>query len=209
MVLVRTLRDLLVYLGARVLGPVLLVLLAASFALGCTPNVGDPCQLSTDCGSTGQLVCDTSESGGYCTLVDCLSDGCPDNAGCIEFYPSVPGCGYNDHVPSRLNQPFCMATCSSNSDCRIDYICASPTQSPWFALILDDNQQELVCLPLPPTSPIGGMSHPDIDPDAAVCQASAPAFDANFPPYESGFTPDVLESSVGESGGADAPHKGD
>jgi hypothetical protein len=185
--------------------PVLLAVLGALVLLGCTPSVGDSCQLSTDCGSTGQLVCDTSQYGGYCTVVDCLANACPDNAGCINFYPSVPGCGYDDRLPSRLAQSFCMATCSSNSDCRAEYVCASPSGSPWFAMIADDNQQELVCLPLPPTSSVGGVSKPDIDPDAAVCQLNGPTYDAGFPPLPDATAPDALA----DAGAGDVAGKSD
>jgi hypothetical protein len=174
-----------------------------TWLMGCTPSVGSSCQLSTDCGSTGQLVCDTAQVGGYCTVVDCLGNTCPDNAGCINFYPSVPGCGYSDNHPSRLSQSFCMATCTSNSDCRDGYVCAGPTESPWFAGILDNNQQELVCLALPPTSPVGGVAHPDINPDAAVCQLTGPTFDAGFTPV-----PDAAEESLGDAAG-DVAGKGD
>jgi hypothetical protein len=178
-----------------------------AFALGCTPNVGDSCQLSTDCGSTGQLVCDTSEFDGYCTEVDCISDSCPDNAGCIGFYPSVPGCGYNDRTAgSRFTESFCMATCESNSDCRDYYVCANPTESPWFAVILDDNQQETVCLPMPNNgAPIGNVTDSNLDPDAAVCQVTVPMWDAGFPEFDAFGSPDASS----ESGAGDAAHKGD
>jgi hypothetical protein len=156
--------------------------------------------LSTDCGSTGQLVCDTSEYEGYCTMVDCIANGCPNNAGCIEFYPSVPGCGYDDRAAgSRFSIPFCMATCTSDSDCRTEYVCANPTESPWFADILDNNQQELVCLPLPMTgTPPGGMAENE-DPDAAVCQIVGPEWDAGFSSVDGAFSEASSESGTGDA----------
>jgi hypothetical protein len=167
-----------------------LAALAVLFALatGCTPSVGDSCQLSTDCGSTGQLVCDTSEFEGYCTMVECIQGSCPTNSSCIQFYPAIPGCGYNDRVgASRLGESFCMATCSSQSDCRLGYVCATPTESPWFADIVDNNQQILVCLPEPMTGEVpGGMSQ-NVNPDAAVCQAQGPEFDAGFSSVDASF----------------------
>jgi hypothetical protein len=184
---------------------VVALLLLALLGLGCTPSVGSSCQLSSDCGTTGQLVCDTSEIGGYCTVVDCLSDSCPDNAACILFYPSIPGCGYDDYTEgSRLSEPFCMATCSSTSDCRSGYICANPTESPWYADILDDNNQELVCLPMPESSPVGLNASSTLDTDAAVCQLLGPSVDADFPPL-----PDASSVDASESGTDDAAPKGD
>jgi hypothetical protein len=172
----------------------------AFFGLGCTPNVGSSCQLSTDCGSTGQLVCDTSEFEGYCTVVDCSGNECPDNAGCIDFNPAIPGCGYNDRVGgSRISQPFCMATCSSNSDCRLGYLCANPTLSPWYAVILDNNNQEFVCLPVPQSGQVGLSASGSLDSDAAVCQLLGPTFDANFTPVPEASSPDGNESEAGES----------
>jgi hypothetical protein len=163
-----------------------LAVLMTLFGLGCTPKVGDSCVLSTDCGSAGNLVCDTSEFDGYCTLVDCVSDQCPNNGACILFSPSVPGCGYNDRQQgSRISVPFCMATCNTNSDCRVGYVCADPTETPWFAANLDRRQYDLVCLPLPPSGMVGGDSGPLVEPDAAVCRITGPTYDA-FPP-----TPDA------------------
>ncbi len=159
-----------------------LALLLVLFGMGCTPSVGDSCQLSTDCGSTGTLVCDTSQFDGYCTQLNCVPDQCPNNAACVLFNPSVPGCGYNDRQGgSRISQQFCMATCSSNSNCRDGYICVNPTEAPWFADNLDKNQGELVCIPIPDNGVVGGDSGPLIEPDAAVCQVTGPMWDA-FPP---------------------------
>jgi hypothetical protein len=159
-----------------------LAVVLALLSVGCTPSVGDSCVLSTDCGSTGNLVCDTSEFLGYCTLVNCMANDCPDNAACVLFYPAVPGCGYDDRVQaSRIGEQFCMATCSSNSDCRPGYVCASPLGAPWFADILDDNNNNLVCIPIPPDGKVGGDAGPFVEPDAAVCQVSGPTYDA-FPP---------------------------
>jgi hypothetical protein len=163
-----------------------IVALMGILASGCTPGVGSGCTLSTDCGSTGNLVCDTSEFEGYCTVQDCVPDECPNNAACVLFSPAVPGCGYDDRLQgSRVSEQFCMATCGSNSDCRNGYICADPISPPWNALILDKNNQNVtVCIPLPLEGLDGGNSTSAFDPDAAVCQTIGPAFDANFPPLD-------------------------
>lgn len=149
---------------------------------GCTPQIGDSCQLSTDCGATGNLVCDTSQFMGYCTQLNCTGQDCPDNAACIRFHATVPGCGYDDRQGenARTGIQFCMKTCSTDSDCRPGYICDKPTGSPWFALNLDNNQNNHVCIPMPgatvTSSDSGSMSE-----DAPVCRATIPEWDA-FPP---------------------------
>jgi hypothetical protein len=168
------------------------LLLLGLFSMGCTPQVGDSCVLSTDCGTTGNLVCDTSAFEGYCTQVDCVPGQCPNNAACILFNPSVPGCGYDDRqAGSRIGEQFCMATCSSNSDCRVGYVCANPIEAPWFADNLDAQQTQQVCIPVPVTGTVGGDSGPMEDPDAQVCQLIGPTFDA-FPP-----PPDVQTDAAG------------
>src|ERR1700735_89097 len=120
-----------------------LVALAGSALLtGCTPDIGDSCALSTDCASDGTRVCDTSEPGGFCTVLNCtgnnLGSVCPDNALCVEVFPNVPGCPANvQSLSSRTGIAECRNTCSSDSDCRTDYFCRSPLAAPWNAEILD------------------------------------------------------------------------
>lgn len=159
-----------------------------ALATGCTPRIGDKCALSTDCAVSGGRVCDTSQPGGYCTILNCTNGSCPDNAVCVTFQSSVPGCEYNDYEsPSRTGRSFCMAHCSDNSDCRQSdgYICKDPTGSPWNAAILDNNQSQSVCIigagPLADAAPMA---------DAAVC--------ATFPPDAN-----AMMSSMGADAAAD------
>jgi|HubBroStandDraft_1064217.scaffolds.fasta_scaffold20039_3 hypothetical protein len=143
-----------------------LVVLAVAI-VGCGPKIGDHCLVSSDCATNGSRVCDTSQPDGYCTVFNCMDDSCPNNAACVVLMPSVPGCPYNDYqTPSRSSRTLCMATCNSDSDCRTDngYICASPLDAPWRAIILDNNQSEKVCIVAPPEgTPDGGAE------DAAIC----------------------------------------
>jgi hypothetical protein len=155
-----------------------LLLLAALSLLGCTPSIGDKCVLSTDCSLRGDRLCDTSQPGGYCTIFNCGGNSCPDNAACVLFHAAVQGCGYTDRRTSRTGRTFCMASCGSNSDCRAGYVCADPRNSPWNAVILDDNQAELVCI-VPPDD--GVISPPSTsESDAAVCQETPPSIDASI-----------------------------
>ena len=42
------------------------------------PQIGDNCVLNTDCGSSGTLVCDTSQPNGYCTQFNCTPERLPE-----------------------------------------------------------------------------------------------------------------------------------
>jgi hypothetical protein len=143
--------------------------IGASALLGCTPAVGDRCALSTDCSIQGTRICDTSQPNGYCTLLGCTASSCPDNAACVEFGASVPGCPYDDYgAPSRTGRAMCLKTCGSNSDCRQSegYVCIGidPKLTPW-TVILDTNQSERVCM-------FSGPSASFVD--AQVCSSSRP-----------------------------------
>jgi hypothetical protein len=147
------------------LGAVLFAIAAA----GCAPKIGDKCVLSTDCSQQGTLVCDTSQPAGYCTQLNCTNGSCPNDAVCVEFQSSVPGCAYDDYQsPSRTGRSFCMAHCSDESDCRQSegYTCQNPIFSPWNAAILDNNQSQKVCIVSP-----GRLADVSSAPDAQVCMS--------------------------------------
>jgi hypothetical protein len=162
----------------------LAVVATCLFGFGCTPAIGDRCALSTDCSIQGTRLCDTSQPGGYCTMLRCTANACPENAACVEFGASVPGCPYDDYsAPSRVGRAMCLKTCGSNADCRQTegYICADPLRRPdpkaptlWIA-ILDTDQSKKVCMIAAPSASFV---------DAAVCSSSrsdAPPFEASVP----------------------------
>jgi hypothetical protein len=172
------------------------VALAAFGAAGCTPKIGDKCVLSTDCSTQGNIQCDTSMPGGYCTIFNCAPNSCPDYAACYLFHPEVQGCTYNDRDPSRTGESFCMEGCQTDGDCRTGYECVDARQPPWDALLLDDNQNQKVCVPSPDTAFGEAYSVPP-DGSAPVCQAY-PEVDAAFP-----LLPDA--GSTLQDAGSDAP----
>jgi hypothetical protein len=189
----------------------LLLPLGSLAAAGCAPKIGDKCVLSTDCSQQGTLVCDTSQPSGYCTQLNCTNGSCPNDAVCVEFQSSVPGCAYDDYQsPSRTGRSFCMAHCSSPSDCRQSdgYTCADPTLAPWSAAILDNNQAQSVCIVAP-----GLLADASPQPDAAVCMSyeidagpavsSSDGGDASEPDAEGGATPDA-QGTTDAAGTADA-----
>jgi hypothetical protein len=71
-------------------------------------------------------------------------------------------------------------------------------------MIVDNNQTELVCLPIPETGQVGASASSILDTDAAVCQVIGPTFDADFPPIT-----DASSSEQSELGTGDAAPTGD
>jgi hypothetical protein len=132
-------------------------------------------------------LCDTTQPGGYCTQFNCVADKCPDQAACVIFESSVPGCTYSDRGIPRTGRQFCVAQCHQNSDCRQGYVCADPRTPPWNALILDDDQTQLTCL-------VDPLASYDVDAGSGsnVCQAQGP----DVPPIEAGAPP-VLTPDAG------------
>jgi hypothetical protein len=180
-------------------------ILALLLALaGCQPHIGDKCVLSTDCSINGTRQCDTSQPGGYCTQFSCGTNSCPDNAACTLFEGAVPGCAYNDYnSPSRTARSLCLKTCGSDGDCRDGYVCLDPRQPPWNAQILDDNQNQRVCI-VPPDYGMPGVNMSSED--AAVCQPSGPKvgqIDAGTNLVEAG--PDDASADAPADGPADGP----
>jgi hypothetical protein len=115
-------------------------------AAACGDEIGDECSLSTDCSSQGDRICDISSPGGYCTVIGCDFDTCPDEAVCVRFFsvgttnhPCDPltedidgtdactddeACTLKGYcVPRTAEVRFCMRTCGGGDDCRDGYEC--------------------------------------------------------------------------------------
>ena len=125
----------------------LFVLGVIAFAmLGCKPQIGDSCKLSTDCSVTGDRLCDTSQPDGYCTIFNCEFGTCPGESACIEFHPGSNAPSPPSVSTSRFARRFCIATCGQASDCRSGYVCVDPKDRD--ARMLDNNASyPKVCLP--------------------------------------------------------------
>jgi len=162
----------------------------AAFVLGCTPQIGDRCNASTDCSTRGDRLCDTSQPGGYCTVLNCRGGSCADESVCVLFGSAVPGCGYDDRsgtFGSRVARSFCMAPCGSAADCRDGYVCADPRSYPWNAVVLENDQSRRTCLPTPREGLDAGS---DVG-TALVCGPASPP----IPPIEAG-APRVFDAGV-------------
>jgi hypothetical protein len=123
--------------------------LAAGLAAGCGSEIGDSCVVGTDCSPQGDRFCDTSQHSGYCTVVGCDYDTCPDEAVCVRFFvgelsnkvcdpatedlPSSAGtddCSVDELctlrgrcVPRSAEARYCMRKCDGAGDCRTRYEC--------------------------------------------------------------------------------------
>lgn len=112
---------------------------------GCADEIGDECSLSSDCAADGSRFCDNTQPSGYCTVVGCDYNTCPEESECVRFFtgsfanrtcdPSTEDLGTDmcapDEVcaidgrcaPSASELRFCMRKCSDNGDCRSGYEC--------------------------------------------------------------------------------------
>lgn len=99
--------------------------LAALPAMGCKAIIGDACQTNLDCSEDGDRVCDRTQPNGYCTILDCEPNTCPQEAVCVQFF---------DGVQSRN---YCMRKCKNDGACdRSNYECVEPTEG--LSTIVDD-----------------------------------------------------------------------
>jgi hypothetical protein len=128
----------------------LLLPLLLALAVGCKPEIGDECRISTDCSAAGDRLCDITAPGGYCTVYNCEPGACPeDESLCVEFGAQrSPVAACQDlQSPSPYARTFCMATCESDSDCRDGYVCedlSKPNQ--WDALLIDLDRGDKACV---------------------------------------------------------------
>jgi hypothetical protein len=111
----------------------LLAIVLAVSAGACSREIGDDCSTAADCDPKGTRVCDLSQPGGYCTVVNCDENSCPDGSACIRFFP-VPylskGCNPVCEDLPCLTEPddvdgHCPPECPQGptNDCTSEEIC--------------------------------------------------------------------------------------
>jgi hypothetical protein len=123
---------------------------AAALTLGaCGAEIGDSCFSSIDCSTTGDRICDTTQEDGYCTVLGCDYDTCPEESVCVRFVVgsfenvacdpltedleasnATDDCSLNELctlagtcVPRSAEIRYCMRTCGDGGDCRDGYEC--------------------------------------------------------------------------------------
>ena len=126
--------------------------------IGCHKKIGDSCGYDFDCSPNMNRNCDRSQPGGYCLILSCTSDQCPDEAVCVEFTTPCPngpsleldgGLEYEeacDQMATNRGRSYCLRYCKKDSDCRADYICDDPENLD--AMIVDSKHSDRgVCVP--------------------------------------------------------------
>ena len=123
-------------------------LAALGGGLGCSKEIGDSCFINSDCDINGLRICDNAANGGYCTILGCDYDTCPDESVCVRFYAGVfenrpcdPAtedavedgtddcsldevCTLTGKCAVRTTEVrYCMRRCGDSGDCRDDYEC--------------------------------------------------------------------------------------
>jgi hypothetical protein len=119
-----------------------LAILCLLATAACGDEIGDECALSSDCSTQGDRICDITSPGGYCTVLGCDFDNCPEESVCVRFFSvadsnrtcdpreQITGCTADELctlsgtcVPRTAEVRFCMRKCGSNGDCRDNYEC--------------------------------------------------------------------------------------
>ena len=131
-------------------GRTTLLLAALLLVAACDDEIGDECSLSSDCSPQGDRFCDISSPGGYCTIIGCDHDSCPEESVCVRFFSvsdsdrvcdpraedvSEDTCSADELctltetcVPRTAEVRFCMRKCEFNSDCREGYECRTESR---------------------------------------------------------------------------------
>lgn len=150
------------------LAPAIPLVLGLLVLGACQPEIGDACSNASDCSVQEQRTCDTTYPGGYCTVLGCEADTCPEESSCVAFQSVVsvaPECSSFQARP-RLQRTVCMKTCENEADCRGGYECVDLSlPNPWAATVVESGGRGKVCVQPPPPLPAG---------DTAVCAPSAP-----------------------------------
>jgi hypothetical protein len=168
-----------------------LPLIAALELMGCKPEIGDECTVSTDCSAAGERLCDTTQPGGYCTIFNCEPGTCPEEAICISYGNSLSNalaCS-DRNGRSRYEETYCVAKCEDDDDCRGGYACVDMgRENPGGVVVVEHGSVDgRVCvvpysgLPIPPdrsTEVCGRSTGPFKEPDAGPDSGSETGSDA-------------------------------
>ena len=176
-------------------------MLVACIALaGCRPEIGDECDVSTDCSNSGDRLCDTTQPGGYCTQFNCEPGTCPDEAICVAFDTEISEAAEcaNPQGPPRLQKTFCLRKCDGDGDCRSEYDCVNMNRdNPWGAVVVEEGAPKgKVC-----TVPFEGSDLPTGG-SSDVCTGERPEFDIDAGPEPA--TPDAGASDAAPEASTDA-----
>jgi hypothetical protein len=194
-------------LGSRLELYAAAALSALLVAAGCKPEIGDECQVSTDCSNVGDRLCDTTQPGGYCTIFNCEPGTCPEEAICVAFKTSTSAACPDPQGGTRLQRTFCMRNCDDNSDCRGGYKCTDlkNPENPWGAKIVESGSVNgKVCI-VPHKGTTQGGGDAGFEEPPGICTGTDAGFDVQFWEPETGTAPAPDASpDTGADAGADA-----
>jgi hypothetical protein len=157
----------------------------------CADQIGDECVVATDCSSAGDRFCDTTQGspGGYCTIMGCDFDTCPDEAVCVRFFSVAatnrtcdPGSNRNMNGQYDCTEDG-LHCCTADELCTLGETCVPRTAEIRFCMRKCGNDgdcrdgyecrtEELMMRhggePVPPPEPVSGPLQP-------FCAAAPPS----------------------------------
>jgi hypothetical protein len=121
-----------------------------TLSMGCQRRIGEACRTNQECSGETQRICDVSQPGGYCTVLNCTPTSCPNGESvCVTFGSAIsplPAC-QNGSKPSPYARSLCMRFCERNEDCRVGYECVDISgDDPWSADIVSVSTRTKICL---------------------------------------------------------------
>lgn len=149
----------------------IILLVSVALALpACKDLIGDSCSFDADCSPNMNRNCDRSQPGGYCLIIGCEADKCPDRpnqrnderSACVEFTTPCPvdetGAVADDELCERLEpnrvRSYCLRRCDLSGGggeemgCRGGYQCIAPADM--YGVVLDGKYESTgVCVPDP------------------------------------------------------------
>jgi len=115
----------------------------------CQAEIGDECDYDIECSSAGDRNCDRGQPDGYCLIIGCDPDSCPEEAVCVEFLTPCPEGTEEDlcrQIEPNRGRSYCLKHCGSGEDCRSGYACTDPYDL--YATIIDlAPEGSRICVP--------------------------------------------------------------
>jgi len=120
----------------------------------CANEIGDECDYDYDCSPNMERTCDLGQPGGYCLIIGCEPNSCPEESICVEFVTPCPEGTGNPEIdeekceqiePNR-SRKYCLKHCGSDGDCRSEYECVEVAQLRGTVIDTGTSKSE-VCVP--------------------------------------------------------------
>lgn len=123
--------------------------IACALTAACAAEIGDSCDYDADCSLNMERNCDHEQPRGYCLIISCVADECPNESVCVEFTTPCPD-GVDEETCRRIapnrGRTYCLRHCNGDGGCRSQYTCTDPEEL--YASIIDlDPRGDKVCVP--------------------------------------------------------------